>query len=414
MEKQKWLRICFNAFWPKFWVYLITHRTSLCVNLCKSALSGWALWESQKWPENLRQEHKACSLHASISCIPTIDHMSSVGCIPAIDYMSSVDWPLSRRLYCTENEKTSLVLGSGRFLSRSGSLGGFSEKSQWCRLSSGAHSQGSNLYTQITGDVGTHPSEAMDVTAFLSDSCPIRPSACPSVHPAHPCISSFFPHSNDFSSASPCLSFPCSCLLFLSFFFFQYLAPNLHLFLLKFSMAVTFQSSSLPQLCPLWSVSPQVRGPLLLKHNLNHIFIWRHAWKSGFCSAEMQTIISVWKRKAYFVHGIDICRLRSIVPTALCMRGVCPTQQEPMETHSMGRRPVTHPFGGPGSDDISSMVSPLKTFPSLINHAKVRTKLLIHRFSEVSHHQMVGKFEDFSLPQPRVECSIWRHSHVCM
>lgn len=82
----KWLRICFNAFWSKFWVYLITHRNSLCVNFCKSTLSGWALWESQKHPECMRQEHKACSLHASISCIPTID------------YMSSADWPHGRRL----------------------------------------------------------------------------------------------------------------------------------------------------------------------------------------------------------------------------------------------------------------------------------------------------------------------------
>lgn len=55
----KWLRICFNAFWPKFWVYLITHENSLRVSLCKSTLSGWALWESQNknglcvWDRNM-------------------------------------------------------------------------------------------------------------------------------------------------------------------------------------------------------------------------------------------------------------------------------------------------------------------------------------------------------------------------
>ena len=43
------------------------------------------------------------------------------------------------------------------------------------------------------------------------------------------------------------------------------------------------------------------------------------------------------------------------------------------------------------------------TFPSLINHAKVGTKLLIHRFLDASHHQMAGKSEYFSLAQPRVE-----------
>lgn len=61
----KWLRICLNASWHKFRAYLITHRNSMCVSLCKSTLSGWALWKSQKWPECLRQEHKAWCLHVS-------------------------------------------------------------------------------------------------------------------------------------------------------------------------------------------------------------------------------------------------------------------------------------------------------------------------------------------------------------
>lgn len=137
---------------------------------------------------------------------------------------------------------------------------------------------------------------------------------------------------------SPLLLLACPC--FALAFRFQYLASSLHLFLLIFSVAVTLQSPSLPQLCPLRSVPPKARGPLLLKHNSEHIFVWRHAWKSGFCSGEMQTIINVWKRKAYFVYGIDISRLLSIVHT----ESVCSTQQAPGETQSVGTRPVTHPL----------------------------------------------------------------------
>lgn len=129
----KWLRICLNASWHKFRAYLITHRNSMCVSLCKFTLSGWALWKSQKWPECLRQEHKAWCLHVSSHEHP---------CDRLHVFCGLTD---GRRLHSPETEKKFLVLDSGWFLSTSGSLGGFSGNSQWYRLSSGANSQGSDL-----------------------------------------------------------------------------------------------------------------------------------------------------------------------------------------------------------------------------------------------------------------------------